>query len=969
MDTSNFKPTPLSLMRERFDEAKYDTSLLVDAALDTIEQALNGEAFLVDPTHPAVMMLEMACAIGAGNTQDCLANLRRQYPILAETWDDLYLHMSDRDFLDRFAKPGRAPFIFAFQMEQLRAHSVYDPTELSRKVILPKYTTVVVDSIAYVLLYPVVVRIYANGMVQASYDVSEDDPLQVIDRNIINIEPKADDWVFMTVDMLQLKITTSMHSIGKSYNFKKLIRFDDQFHYARVYYKNESTQNAWKELVTTHTDQVFSYSQPTACLKVLENELEVSIPVIYTSKNAISGDIRVDIFTTRADQTINLANYTEDKFYLSMETVDPARYTNQYTSAAANVGMRVFSTAISTGGRGQLLFRQVQERVINNSVGQRQIPITNNQLDTVVEDDGFEIVRNVDTLTNLLFLATRRLPVPSNRKLITAANIGMVTYQSNIGAIEDHPQVIRNLNRYTFRSKTLWRNENAVLHLVPTSELALLEQMTDTALLNRVNENQYLYTPFWYVVDTSDKETDLRCYALDQPKASDLRFIRQNQTLQLYVNTQNFALTKAAHGYDLRIQTKSGTFYKELPSSQVGVQLAFYPKGENRLVYINGVVEKRLEDNEYIYLFRIESNHDFDKEDSICITNAQTNGVTNYKAWCELDTEVHLLHYTTSITQSYRPDETDSLLGKWLLPEGAVGVIHERLKVKYGSALSNLWRRARSYYLDTVYRLHEDDVPDVWEEDVFQTNEDGSVFDIVDGEVVYNYLHRKGDPKLDEHGNPILKYKKGSVMLDEQGNPVLDKSWSSVQELDLLVVDGKYLFSNDLATQSYRAEIEAVLESWITTNIDRIKAKTMSGTKVVFYPKTTLGTIAVESENNFSDYISSEQSFVVDLFVGFSVMNNPAIRERLRAATVRVLDAFISQPEINMTTIRDQLKAVYGTSVRALSIRGLGGFRNYQVLRVKDAQNKLCIKKNLVRQPDRTFIVEDAVEVNFKLFD
>lgn len=202
MDTSNFKPTPLSLMKERFDEAKYDTSLLVDAALDTIEQALNGEALLVDPTHPAVMMLEMACAIGAGNTQDCLANLRRQYPILAETWDDLYLHMSDRDFLDRFARPGTAPFIFAFQMEQLRAHSVYDPTELSRKVILPKYTTVVVDSIAYVLLYPVVVRIYANGMVQASYDVSEDDPLQVIDRNIINIEPKADDWVFMTVDML-----------------------------------------------------------------------------------------------------------------------------------------------------------------------------------------------------------------------------------------------------------------------------------------------------------------------------------------------------------------------------------------------------------------------------------------------------------------------------------------------------------------------------------------------------------------------------------------------------------------------------------------------------------------------------------------------------------------------------------------------------------------------------------------------
>lgn len=969
MDNSNFKPTPLSALIGKLSEAKYDTALVTDAVIDTIEETLNGEAYLVDPTNPAVMCLEMASALSVGNTQEAIHNLRRQYPALAETWEDLYLHMSDNDFLDRFDQPGRSPFYFAFQLNELRANSVYDSVEGVRKVIIARETRIQVDSVDFTLLYPIVIRLFPNGVIQATYDVTQPDPLQPLDKNIIKVEPRGENWVFLQAELLQLGISTTMHSIGKTYNFRKRIPFNNRFHYARVYFKNESTDNEWRQMVTTHTDQVFRASVPTASLKVLGQELEVSIPVIYTTSGQVSGDVRVDIYTTRGDEVFNLANYTEDKFLLRMEPTDPAKDSNEYTFAATQVSLRVFSTAISTGGRAGLSFRELRERVINNSVGEKKLPITESQLDAMVEDEGFEIVRNIDTLTNLVFLATRRLPAPSNPKLITSANIGMVTYQFLPGSLEGHSKIVRNLERTTIRSKALWRNDNGVISLVTDTELAEIGLLGDSALMNRVNSSQYLYTPFYYVVDTTNKETDLRSYALDQPKVSNLRFMRHNQTLQLQVNTDNFALTKQEHGYDLRIQTASGEYYRNLPSSQVGVQLAFYPRGETRLVYINGVQEKRLDSGEYIYLFRIETNHDLDKNDLICITNAEAEGVTDYRAWVELFTEVHLLHHTTSIVPSYQPDDTDQLLGKWLLPDGSVGLVHEKLDVKLGSALSNLWRRARSHYLDTVYVRHTVDVPAIWEEDVFVSDEKGSNVSIVNGEVVYNYLHRKGDPVLDEHGEPIYKYRVGDVVLDEQGNPVIETGYSRLHEIDLLVVDGKYHFSNDTVTIAYRYEVEAILESWITELIPKIKSRVIGNSRVYFYPKTTLGTILVETENNSEDYTTSEQSFVVDLYVGYSILNNPAIKERLKATTIRVLDAFISQPVVNMSTARDQLKRVYGSSVNALTIRGLGGARDYQVLRVRDDQNKLCLKKVLERQADRTFIVRDAVEVNFKLFE
>lgn len=973
MELLDYIPTPISAVKDRFAEAKRDPTMMVKATLETVEEITKGKGMLVDASNPAVMLLEFAAIESASCTQESLALLRKQYPFLAMNEEDLYLHMSDEDFLNRFATPpSPGKFLIAIEMNSLINSAVYDETENARKAIIPRDTTIEVDGVCFTLLYPIVIRYYENGTLKISYDPSITNPVYTLKNTIldpvIRQGSSLERWIFFELSAPQVKVESSYFMIDKTYNFRQEIAISDHFYYARVFYKNEQTQGSWLEIGTTHTDQVFDIMKPTAVLKIGTGQVVVEVPVIYTTTGALSGELRVDVYTTKGALSMNLRNYRPDAFVVTMKAIDEKRDLNPYTQAMETISFNAQSLEMVTGGSNPINFESLREQVIYNAVGPQNIPITNVQLEARGEMDGFEIVKNIDILTNRIFLATRRLPAPSQAKLITAANIGMVTYGTDTSDLMSHYKTIVNGHRITIRSKAIWLNQNSRLSLVKRSDLDALQAMGQTAMVSKINTEQYFYTPFYYVLDAEGDEFEIRSYALDQPYAKDQNFVRQNETLQLSVNTGEYQLKKVDSGYELRIKTRSDAYYLQMEDSQVGAQLAFHPKNETAYAYINGVQESVSETTGRVFRFDIKTNHDVDSQNLICITNATVQGITDYKAYIDLETVFEILHYTTSIVEQYRPDETDQLLGKFMLPAGVAGNTHERLTLHLGDALKNLWRRSRSYMTDKIYRRHTVDVPRLYTEDVFDKDPvTGSIFTVVDDEVIYRYLHRAGDPMLTVDGEVVYQYREGDVVLDEHGMPVIDIFATTGREMDLLVVDGRYLFSDDAATASYRDEIETTLVGWITNNVAELQQNLLDRSMIFFYPKTTLGVIQVLTENNGQDYLSAEQSFTVDLYVPYAIYNDLSIRETLRLSTVATLDQAIGKQVINMTQVRESLKKLYGESVTAFNITGLGGDRNYQHIEVASEQNKLCLKKQLVVQPVKSMIVEDAVVVSFKV--
>ncbi len=972
VNTDDFKRTPLAEISSRLNEARYDPTILIKRQIETMEDLTNGQAIIMDPTTPAITLLEMSACMAANNLQETIGMLRAQYPVLAETTEDLYRHMSDDDYLNRFASASTAKMTFGFLLSDIKTKLVYASTEKAYKAIIPRDSRFTVDGVTFTLLYPVVIRRYETGAIQIAYDGAIDNPLSELRGAVITPtirrSPQRDEWLFFTVDVLQVAYATTHFTLEKTYNFKKTIVHSDQFYYGRAFYRNARTSGAWVEMKTTHTDQVFDGSTPTLIFKVQDQKVQIEIPIIYFSNGTMTGELRVDIYSTKGALSMNLRNYSHNDITVDLTPIDQTRDINQFTNTLADLSYYVYSTETTLGGKRALTMEELRARVIYNAVGPQELPITNVQNTTSAQNKGFEIVKNIDVLTNRTFLATRKLPTPSNPKLITAANIGMVTYAALLSVITANENVISHKNRFTILSKALLKNTNGIVTLLRNHELLAIQAMGQTAAVSHINSNEYFYTPFHYVMDETEPEFALRAYYLDAPYAKDLSFERQNQTLQLFVNTGKYSVEKIQQGYRLSIQTNSGVYYKEIQDSLVGAQLAFMPYGESTYAYINGTLVGRTDSNERLFQFDILTDYELDKNDLLALSNASVSGITDYKAWIGLETRFSIIHYTSDLPVGYMPDATDQFLGKFILNDTMVGNSLEEVTIHFGDALTNLWRKNHSYSLDTVYEKYTADIPLVYEKDVYKTGPHGEIFTIVNGEIVYTIDHHAGEQIYDIMTNePLYKHRVGDVILNEQLQPIKTVQSITGREMDLLVVDARYYFADDIATTAYRDEIAGTLAGWITGDIADIQKNLLEQTFIYFFPKTTLGDIEVYVENNEQDFIQAEQEFKVSLYVKASIYDDPSIRVTIENATIALLDSYISQSVINMTDVRDRLKTLYGDSVQAFKISGLGGSKDYEIVSMASDKNKLCLKKELTIQSDLTTFVKDAVSFDFRL--
>lgn len=971
MATTDFQPTPLSAVKARFDEAVYDPTLLVQAGLETLEEITNGEALLLDPTHPAVVILEMGAIEASNAVQATIGLLRKQYPILAEEESDLYRHMSDNDYVNRFASPSSVRITMAIMVSDIFSKLIRDESENCWKATISRDTRFNVDGVTFTLCYPIHIRRYQTGAIQIAYDTTISSPIQSVKEVVIT--PKVrnsannEEWMFIEVDVIQVDRISFTAVIEQIYNYQKTIAFTDQFHFARAFYRNNDTANAWVELNTTHTDQVFDPRVPTVLFQVMDQELDARIPIIYFSNGSLTGELRIDIYTTKGELIMNLQNYTQDLFGVNMTPIDEERDYTPYVDTFSSISYYAFGTGITSGGKSAVDFETLRKRVIYNATGPQVLPITNVSVQADGENSSYNIVKDIDVVTNRVFLATRKLPAPTNPKLVTPANIGIVTYTGSLSDMMTSASIVKNGARYTMKSKALFQRSNGVLSLLSSDTVSWLRSLSQNQFIAEVNETEYLYTPFYYVLDETGNEFDMRAYSLDQPYAADLSFVRINQSLQLFVNTSSYSFEKISTGYKLTIQTNSGNYFKDAEDNHVGVQLAFNPYGETTYAYINGTYLGKTSGNERIYEFTIETNHDIDGDDLICITNARVQGVDGYKAWIKLDTTFNLLYHTSLATTNFEADTTDEILGRWLLPQGSVGNSHEELRITFGKSLSSLWRRARSYFNDTTYLRYESDIPKTYTEDTYEVDPvTNSTFTIVNGEIVYNVLHVAGDPVLNELGEQVYLHRKGDAVLDENGHPIKVISSMVGRELDLLVVDARYEFADDESTIQYLKEIESVLSSWVTVDMAAMGADLLEKTKIYFYPKTNIGEVVAYYEGDQEIRLNSDQEFNLTLYVNDGIFRNDSIRADIETRTTRLLDSYIDRATVNMSEIREQLRLLYGNSVTAFQISGLGGDSNYEMLTMQDGRYRLSLKKNLVMRADKKMYVKDAVNFEFK---
>lgn len=953
------------------EKYKYNPAMMQRSALAVVRAIHDGTIDVVDATNPFVAAMETTACNTSGFMTHTEALTRRQYATVALTPEDLYLHMSDKDYIGRFGVPSKANWTFLISKDELLNALILDPGTGISKITIPRNTNFKVADRIFSLQYPIDIRRLQHGGLQIVWDATVASPLQELETNLIDWNeatlPDGTEVVAFTVEASQFFIRTVYNDVNAASGFTTTIQLTDMFYYARVFYQDN--QGKWVEILTTHTAQVFDPLTATAVLKVLDNQLQVNIPIIYTTTGLVRNKLRIDVYQTAGKVDMLLGNYQPEDFVTDWKLIDSNEAT-VYTAPIKNIKLcLVYSNSATQGGRSALSMEELRKRVINNSVGPQDLPITNVQLQANLEDSGYEIVKNVDTITNRIFLATKPMPAPVDSSLITAAASGISTVLLSFQEAQGAYGVISRQNGVTLTPSALYRVVNGVTKLVTTAAYNALTSLPATQKVQAVNDGSYCYSPFHYVLEALEDNFDVRPYYMDGPVIESKSFQAENATTGLQVSVDNtYSIVRTDAGYRLTLSTKSNAAYKGLDDSVVFCQLSFRAQNQILPSFLLGTqLPRATPDDERVYVFDMPTTFAMDANDTLDMPAFEIASAPIITR-CDLLQEVNVL-FASSAPPGVGLEFTDidNALGRFQLPASAAGITWEKMRVRFGYPLKTLWAQARSVVGSVPYKVYPADVPRVYETDVFEPDPvTGAAFDVVNGVLTYRYLHRVGDPVLDSNGDPVYLHLAGEPVLVD-GAPVPADGYESqmLRNVDVATIEGVYRFANDSVANNYKLLVANSLVSWLTEDLVQLSQNLLDKTEIFFYPKATQGDIRVMTKDGMVTSIPAGQEFTVQLHLPATTYGNSELLAQLSKNSIRTIDDQIKATTVAVSTVEYALKNQYGADVIDVKFIGLGGVSNFDVVTVLDNANRLAIRKRLAAQPDGTLIVEDSVSFQY----
>lgn len=965
-------------LTQLIEDAKLNPMAVQKAGIEFLEKVRGGEVEIVDASNAFVYLGEFASTLFVNAIRGTAILGQRTYPELGLTRKDLYHHMASVDYIDTFASPSRATLAFCFNKAELISKSVPTGNAGMRKLVLGRNTQVMAGGIPFTFEYPIEIRVLSHGGLQIVYDNSRPSPLSALEDNNVawsteNYTTDREDYIKIDVPVSQMEQKSFTTALSASKVFNKSYPFNDQFYYCRVYTSNDA--GGWDEIKTTHSDQVFNPLTPTAVLQVLDNNLlNVSIPQVYYSTGLVTRSLRVDIFTTKGPLELALNTYTADQFvptWRDLDKDDGGLYT-----APINTLVKAFivATEPATGGTNWLSVEELKERIITNSLGPIDLPITNVQIQSQLKrltDVGFSCVTDIDNSTKRLYVATRELPAPDVEEVSTGMGSNVVTLMKTADQLLAEADTADNGERITILPTTLYKNEGGYLSIVDQGTREYLASLTGDNKVDAVTSGNYLYTPFHYVYDFTNNVFSVRPYYFGSPAIKRRFFVEDNGTLGVGVSSSSHNFLRTDTGWKLQVSTNSTDTLKDLEDEGVVAQLAFTPEGEVARVYLNGtLIGRDPTSKEWIFEFDFGTTWDVDPKNSLYLTGFQAEAISPHPYPAGLTTVFDIFYAVQSdLVEAGALTSIDSTMGKFLYPNQPVtGLYHEQVTLAMGDELSGLWARARSTIGEESYLRYEADVPRRYTDDKFAKDEQGNIIMERDAEgniTGIKYEHRVGDTVYLDDGSVDLLYRQGQIILQD-GQPLVKSPRTVQRQVELCLFDGVYFFATAQTDVDYKDTVPEQIVTWVNTTLAPVRKKLLELTDMKFHPKATIGLINTVVDSGESRSLEAAQRLAVVYYVSDTVSRDEDLKTAMRKSTRTKITELFKNSLVTLDKMMEQLKTQMGDDIIGVKITGLGGAANFSVVSMVDDSARLCIAKKLVSLPNGTFSVEDDIDIDFK---
>ena len=973
MNSANFKAA--------IEQLQSNPLAITSLSLKALEELSDGNVRFIDPSIPFVYHMETSAVMYCNALDKSLNVLNRLYEGNAVSWDDLHRHMSDYDYAGMFSSPGSAPLMFWLDVDEIYEKAV-DTNDGSgyRKLTISRNSQITVSGVKLTLLYPIDIIVTSYDSIMVKYDTSIKNPLQKIATPDIPFEFRRNDrstFLYFTVPLLQLEVSSSVSAVTETQGLKRNIKFNDQFYYLRAFMRNDN--ETWQEVSVTHNPIVIDVEKVTVGVKVMDGLVEVNIPQVYLNKRLLKDNIRIDVYTCKGEINTPLSNLNNNLFKANWIDHEEIVKNNYAAPMSQFANYLIASDSYISGGSNGVSFETMRERVVNRSNLSEGLPITMQQIETRLEDRGFETMVMLDNVTDRDFLATKLLSTNTD---LTKSPIGSITTLQSITTAEmivNDKSVRDNLEQLTVLPTSLYEIVNGKVEVISDATVANMLNRDVTSvdeLIAQVNARRFYYCPFFMVHDFKNDQYVVKPYRLDKPTIVTKSIENENASIGFNssIISYKIQIDQNYGGYSIYVQINPSKELMEEDVDAIQLQMRIADENERHFYWFNGELVTPIDPNtgkptgdNYVYRFALPTRWEVTDDDELLIEP--------YRIPFKLDgnADIFTIVEKAGLGNSFKSN-MDKLVKVNTLPtytsqnqSDYYVVTQERVRIVLGQHLKHLWCRGRTTISGAKLRRYEVDTYDKYEETVFKKDQWGNdVFTInAQGTLVYTVEHNKGDIRLDEDGNQKLIGAKGDIMYDSNGDPlVVEGSRGLMRQFYMVLFDAKYYFATHDATVAYREGIKDEIDVNLGI-IEEFAPELLERTNLYYHPKITDGDIMVLVDGNQQISISAGQALEVVYIVDERVSENTYIVDKIKKTTVSLIVDFLkSKATISKADLISELKRSMNEWVFGISIDGWLS-NQYDTVTVLDNSNHLALPKRLAVTSNLELIVEDDIRVSF----
>lgn len=956
-----------------------------------LEQELGGSRVITTPCNVASFLIEGFAVNSANIVQSITENLIQLSPNQAQTSEELYKHLSDKDWAGIYGNPSSTFIELSFLVETIKdcaippLSSVEAGDFLYSKVVIPRYSEFTIGGKIFSTYYPIEIRVSSIGSgtdnkslgIVVLYDTSSINPLYSLSNPTLEHRLTTyggQSTLTLKIPVFQFSRKKTIHEIFPGKPFEAVIPFTDKLYAVRAYTSKDYetgevdtyTDNngvLWTELGQVLDTDVYDSDIsviPSVVLypNIEQNTLRLKVPQVFLTENRLGNKISIEVFTTAGEIEVSVDTSTEVPGMFPFELSAEQREYSKVLLRTENIHAFPLEERV-VGGTNGLSFSEIRNRALYNThhIGTINSP---SELEHLLSYNGFTVTRFKDGLTRRIYLCNKTLTldnvvVPSG---VLITNIMQEEGDELPKGIYRHTSDFGDVRKsYTITPQAIFEYDEYSGTCSPTTNLTVYGEdylsvngatAEDLALILNNNDVVYTFSPFYTQVNTIANVTIATTYDLSNPEIESWT-VSDTATATLEV----LYLTGAQIDHDptnTENQLKLTVSFEINPDPSqmeavdvVDISLTF-PKGSWTVTNSVAIAPDEVGGS---YSLDLYTEYEL-REDNYLVAYYQVDEVVN-TLYLPLD---------GSITCHIKDSANATVSTEY------------NLHLVLGDRIEQLMGSVDVTTIDGEPQLYTANVPATYDNTYYKVYVDA--MNKVQLEV--DDTRTKGAPILDEDGDPVYLHKKGDPVLDENGNPTYSERKMKYC-LNMIHIASKIKYQPRRWPMENESTIN-VLQSTIRghcAQLETLQDRLLEGTEVYYQPRRSFGKALCWGTTSYPKYYNLEISIALRLHIvrrlqselQYGSRSAESTLDSIREDVIVMVDEMLSKGYCSLVELGKQITTQFTGLVTSVDLLGINGDSNLQTLKPVDKEVNLSLKTEVIAESKSVLSTDRALRIEF----